>query len=136
MFSTQTHPLSIYCPVCFILHIHSFIFSPFVLFEPFENKLHILWHFTPTYFSMYFVRIKIFFSITTVHLAISVNLTLTQYFYIIYGSWGFNQCWSNISHLSSDSLRTSIVLHFVVNKVKLLITLGRYALNTAQTQQK
>ena len=96
-----------------------------ILFERFESKLSILWPFTPTYFSMCFLRIKVLFYITQYIQQCQYMFTLVQCFYIIYGNQCCNQCWADISHLISDSLRASVVLHFVVNKVKLLIPLGR-----------
>lgn len=60
---TQIHPLSVFCPISLSISLLLYVWVC-VLSEPFESKLYILGPFTPTNFSMYFIRIKIFFYIT------------------------------------------------------------------------
>lgn len=82
----------------YFYHYSSFVhaLSVYKLFsfsELFEDKLHNLWPIIPICFSVYVIRIGVFFSLTAIVLSTSVNLILAQFCYLILHSTFVN--WPN-----------------------------------------
>lgn len=81
---TQIHTLLTFYPICLYLLSPSpsvfYIILPIVL-NCIPRDLLSQCHFTPKFFTAYFLKRRILSFVTTVHSSTSVNLSLTQYLY-------------------------------------------------------